>query len=858
MKSAYHHRLVRVSSAGVVFALLLGAARPADALIVATGPDDICPPTADPCVISEEVQVQPPGTLDFGLRTVHVTGAGKLVGTATITCGDFLVDIGTDNVAVDTREPDNVAGSFSVTAQRACSGDPAVACLSDATCQDAGLGLCSIGTGTISLGGKVVAQGNPGGLVVLRAAGDIVVDGDILNDGVPTGAVGGQLEIDSSMGSVTTNGALLSNANDKGTNYETYVGGVAGIYAAGDVTIGGPLDVGGGHNAGVVRIEADSVFVRNAIDASAGAGMKEGNGGRLEIRAATDIAFSGAAAGTTTIDLSGSSGGSSYGSPYVGYGGYVLLDAGSGDVAIAEPVVLSVNSGQNGSYGSPYGGYVQIYAGQRITVDGDILARGYSNVGTGGTIFLGGDYGVDIGSAATLNTRSKYGGAVRVYAGGTSRLDGTIDVRGKLKGAGYYSYEGEGGEAYLYGLTDMTIDGKVLQGAEISNPIDISVCRLRLEGNARIDNTLGSPDNGEDINIIVYESMYAAPGSRISADEAGGATIFIDYRDPNKPPRLFGQINPAPVLTANPTFRGCPICGNLEIDKGESCDDGNTVSGDGCRDDCQDEGCLAATPNWPDQALCDDGNGCTTDVCDPIAHQCVNTIACGDGVACTVDSCVDGACVHVPDDAYCDDHNSCTSNVCNAVTGCVRGELTGIPCEDGDPCTVTGTCNNGFCEVTDRSRASKSSLKFRFVEGPNNDKTVFKARVPLAELSSAPDVTGVSVDLLDRDNQSFFTATVPAAGFVDKKGTGEKFLFKDREGVTSGAGGIRLFLIRKITSKGIAKLKFKAEGTEQPSAANEFVMSAALLFGADPASDDCVTAWRMFCRPRPGKNKCKR
>ncbi|RMF18848.1 MAG: hypothetical protein D6760_13570, partial [Deltaproteobacteria bacterium] len=138
---------------------LLLAAHASYATIIANGPDDICPPAADPCVISEEVQIQPPGTLDFGTRTVHLTGAGKLVGTAAITCGDFLVDVGAANVAVDTREAGNVAGSFSVTAQRACSADPSVPCLWDATCQNAGLGTCSVGAGIISLAGTIVAQG---------------------------------------------------------------------------------------------------------------------------------------------------------------------------------------------------------------------------------------------------------------------------------------------------------------------------------------------------------------------------------------------------------------------------------------------------------------------------------------------------------------------------------------------------------------------------------------------------------------------------------------------------------------------------------------------------------------------------
>jgi len=844
--------------------LALGLFAPAaQALIIATGPDDICLPTDDPCIVDQDVQVQPPGTLDFGARTLQITGAGRLLGTATITCGDFLVDVGVGLTAVDTRETGNVAGSFSVTARRACSGNPQLACLNDAFCQSGGFGTCSVGAGQVDIAGDIVSQGNPGGFVLIRAVGDITVSGDVLTDGNPIGAEGGQVEIRSYTGSVTTSGAIRSNANEKGINYETIIGGITGIYAAGDVTASGPLDVGESANGGVLTIEGDSVVVQNSVNAAAGAGMQEGTGGRVEITAWGDITLTGSGAGgtgTVKVNLNGSSGGSSYyGSPYVGYGGYAMLKAYAGDITVADPVTISSNSGQNGNYGGPYGGYVQFYAGSRMTLDGTITALGYSKYGHGGVVTVSADHGFDMGPSSAIKTRSKYGGEVQVYAGsGASRIDGKIDVRGKLAGSGYYSYEGEGGEVYLYGLADVTMDGKILQGAETSNPIDISVCRLRLLDNARLDNTLGSPDNREDVNIEVYESMYAAPGSKILADAAGGGSVFIEYRDVNKRPILLGQISPSPTLIDRPNLRGCPVCGNSEIDKGESCDDGNTTSGDGCRDDCQDEGCLAATPGWPAVALCDDGNGCTSDVCDPFGHQCLNTLACGDNIFCTIDSCVAGACDHAPDDLACDDRNPCTDDVCNPTTGCVHANLTGIPCDDGDPCTVTGTCDTGFCAVTDRARSSKSRLKFRFLDGAADDKMSFKADLSLSDLMSAPDVTGVTVDLFDRDGQSVFSATVPASGFVDKKGTGQKFQFKDRDGAVPGAGGIRLFKIQKNTKKSLAKVKFKAQGTELPGAEGEFLLSMSMLFGADPAVDECITAWQMFCRPKPGKNKCKR
>ncbi|RMD83049.1 MAG: hypothetical protein D6815_07640 [Candidatus Dadabacteria bacterium] len=401
------------------------------------------------------------------------------------------------------------------------------------------------------------------------------------------------------------------------------------------------------------------------------------------------------------------------------------------------------------------------------------------------------------------------------------------------------------------------MSGTILQGAEFSNPVDISVCRLRLEGRALIDNTLGSPSNGERINVTVYESMYAGPQTRILADEEGGGEVRISYRDPAKPPVLLGQIKPAPTLTVAPALRGCPVCGNSEIDEGESCDDGNTVSGDGCRSDCQDEGCLAATPDWPNVALCEDYNDCTVDTCDPINHQCVNTVSCSDGIECTDDTCIGTTCQHTPNDLWCDDGNPCTDDVCNVTAGCVHANLNGVSCDDGDPCTLTGTCNTGICEVTDQRRASKSVIKARMLDGANNDRLVIKADFDLSLLASAPNVTGLNVDVYSPSGATVFSASIPASAFADKRGTGEKFQFKDAEGTTPGAGGTRLAVVRKITAKGIAKVKLKAIGNELGAAAGADVLSASMLFGADPASNDCVTAWMLQCRSRPGTTHCK-
>ena len=64
-----------------------------------------------------------------------------------------------------------------------------------------------------------------------------------------------------------------------------------------------------------------------------------------------------------------------------------------------------------------------------------------------------------------------------------------------------------------------------------------------------------------------------------------------------------------------------PLCGNSAFDPGEQCDDGNTVSGDGCSSTC------ALEPNF---------------VCPTAGAPCVATQLCGDGKIRGTEQCDDG------------------------------------------------------------------------------------------------------------------------------------------------------------------------------------------------------------------------
>ncbi|MEO7328818.1 MAG: hypothetical protein ABI193_09590, partial [Minicystis sp.] len=83
-------------------------------------------------------------------------------------------------------------------------------------------------------------------------------------------------------------------------------------------------------------------------------------------------------------------------------------------------------------------------------------------------------------------------------------------------------------------------------------------------------------------------------------------------------------------------------------------------------------------------SLCNDGNACTADACDPVLGCTHGAVSCNDGNACTTDSCGPAfGCAHAP--VSCDDGNACTAESCDAFLGCAH---LAVVCDDGNACTA--------------------------------------------------------------------------------------------------------------------------------------------------------------------------
>lgn len=134
-----------------------------------------------------------------------------------------------------------------------------------------------------------------------------------------------------------------------------------------------------------------------------------------------------------------------------------------------------------------------------------------------------------------------------------------------------------------------------------------------------------------------------------------------------------------------PACSQCQECNQLTgtcapKSNGTPCDDGNPCTVD---DTCQNGVCAGTAKN------CDDENPCTTDTCNPSTGACQNT---------PIQGCI--RCGRPGDQPCPKPMDQCKQATCvNGV--CVVENRTGT-CNDGNPCTLNDTCQNGACVGTPR------------------------------------------------------------------------------------------------------------------------------------------------------------
>ncbi len=135
-------------------------------------------------------------------------------------------------------------------------------------------------------------------------------------------------------------------------------------------------------------------------------------------------------------------------------------------------------------------------------------------------------------------------------------------------------------------------------------------------------------------------------------------------------------------------------CSNVAVAEDTPCSDGDVCNG---QELCRMGACKAEAP-----LNCDDGNLCTLDSCDH-ANGCQHTnladgAPCEDGDLCNgLEHCVAGGWTAAPP-VVCDDNDACTNELCVGTTGCTNTPVSNeTACDDGDACNGLETCQGGLC-----------------------------------------------------------------------------------------------------------------------------------------------------------------
>ncbi|MFT4571388.1 MAG: hypothetical protein ACI8TX_001683 [Hyphomicrobiaceae bacterium] len=659
-----------------VIAAPLGMAGPVWAIDV-DHPDDLCAPTDDPCLVTVEADLKSGTTLDFGLRTVVVTGSGLFdfnSGSSSILCGGMTASVSAGAAFLKAREVvdgEALGGVVRITARRGCSDAPTKPCLQDSECT---AGTCSVGSGAMNLDGQIFGSGVEPGSALLRAAGDIVLLKSVTFAGLGRDSDGGELELISAQGSVTLAGSVTV---PSGSDSE---GGVVTLIAAVDVIVSQDIDASGGDfNGGTIDIDAGRDYRQAAITINASALFEAGEGGTVFVEAGRDLFIEGAGASNRARILTSGHGAEGFG----GDAGEQEYQAG-GNIVLNDFAVFE----NDGAAPDGSGGDYFLQATGDITMGAEIAGKTLGSDGGGGQFSALSDAGdVNVGESAvfTFTGGSFGGGFVQLDAMENCSTDGLIDLSAASGGSA--------GGFDVLSQAEVTMSGTVrtvgASGSGSDGELLFRGCRLEMTSGSSLDNRA---DEGRNL-IEARETFTMRPLTSMTATGQDGSNTIL-HRRSDRPPVLNGTISPAPAILSVSSFPDCPVCGNGEVERSESCDDGNVISGDGCDEDCVDEDCIADTPGYPVVTLCNDGDLCTDDSCSP--SGCVYSARCDDGIDCTVDSCVEGDCTNAPDDQMCNDQNGCTDDICIAEIGCASSNNT-AGCDDAKFCTVDDTCDAGVC-----------------------------------------------------------------------------------------------------------------------------------------------------------------
>src|SRR5438093_1626559 len=567
----------------VAAVLLFLALAPRFAISAVSQASDLCAVSADPCVVTADVTVNPNTTLDFGGRALDLRPGASLSftsGTLTTRAGSLGGEAAASSLGSAPR-------TSSPTLSIVTSGDIRVEA-----------------SGTTK--GKLDLSGGPqGGLIELASLGAMQVDGLLLAKATQATGFGGEIDL---------LGVCVGGPHDGSTCAEDFPDcgdlAVHGTCTGGDRVLQGSVNASAPDEGGEVTVIAPQGSITVAgtgINASGG----EDGGGMIDLEAGGNLA--------TSAQLNVNGGGLS------GDAGSVTVIA-TGSVSIGG--TITGDAGGSSTEGGGAGADIEIAAvAGTLTVAEGISADSGVPDGDGGEVDL--TAGTDILQTAAISAAGRgvdaTGGDVEPSAGRNLTL-GTIDVSGGTGGGGTI-FADAGGHALLQGQLNGDGGGEfqfVAASISVTNKVHADAYNGFLGGLV----ILRACDVAVNVGAVVSslgptgENLLQASGQMTIGGTLTSVTNRLEYLDPAKAPQVAAGavVVPPPVIAQNSLLPPCGTpptrCGNGIVEDGEECDAGNNAPCDGCSASCTTEGCGNGVVECDEQ--CDDGarNGTTGDGCD--------------------------------------------------------------------------------------------------------------------------------------------------------------------------------------------------------------------------------------------------
>jgi len=709
----------RLRAPVVVLHLILAVlvCRPAAATVA----DDVCAPSADPCVFTPGQLVDVPvnSTLDFGSRAVVMAaGSGTKLQVA-------------PGVSVIVR-----AGSFTMNAGSGVIGPSSQVTI------DVEHDIVIARDGNSRARIDVADDLDPGSIFLRTQSGDVLIDGIVDARGKSTDAGFGFIN-------VLVGGDFVMPGEIRASGLGLAGGGEIVVDASGEINVSGFIDVSGS-DGGVIDLSATTRILTSGnaparLDARASFGG--GSGGEVSLATPGNVVLG------STVHVQGEAS-----RDFGGDGGFLTIDAGR-SVTLNGPINLF------GTFPDGAGGEAEMTAGLDIVQTGTINAVGKPVYGLGGVVIMAAERNAFLGNidvsgdcdecdggvlevqawcslavppTATL-TATGAGGEVTLEAGGSLTVGGVVTSGDTVD----FFLHPDVGAPNLSGATItpppfiLSEPGVIpcggLPGQECGDGIPSaeeecddgnnrscdgcsSTCHIEALGNGRVDcdevcddgNLAACDGCAADLSREddvcgdgIQECQEACDDGNLATCDGCSATCRLE-RCGNGLPECDEECDLGDALNGTPNAScdaSCRLqvpasCGDGVVDAPfEVCDDGNLDACDECNDRCVEVACGNGVPECDEE--CDDFN---LDPCDGCSPSCRNE-ACGNGIVECGEECDEGAANGQPG-------SNCLPELCRPGSICSSGSTSPcIPCADTFDCDPNGRCGGvecreGICELS--------------------------------------------------------------------------------------------------------------------------------------------------------------